>query len=158
MRVGVVGGGLLGMTVAHRLRAAGVQATILEAAPQPGGLASSQTIGGARWDRFYHVILLSDRDLLTLLQEIGLGDRLRWGYTRSGFYTDGAFHSLSSSFDFLTFPPLSLLDKARLARTILQASRIQNPLPLERETAASWLRRCSGARTYERLWRPLLRS
>jgi protoporphyrinogen oxidase len=52
IRVGIVGGGILGMTLAHRLRAAGVQPTILEAAPLPGGLASSQTIGDHRWDRF----------------------------------------------------------------------------------------------------------
>jgi len=157
-RVAIVGGGLLGMTLAHRLRNQGFQTTIFEAAPQPGGLASSQRLGGAEWDRFYHVILLSDRDLLELLNELDLGGRLHWGYTRSGFYTDGRFHSLSSSLDFLTFPPLSLWEKARLAATILRASRIQDPLPLESETAASWLSRLSGRRTYERLWRPLLRS
>jgi protoporphyrinogen oxidase len=146
------------MALAQRLRAAGVEPTILEAGPQPGGLASSQAIGEFRWDRFYHVILLSDRDLLALLEELGLGDQLHWGYTRSGFFTDGAFYSLSSSLDFLTFPPLSLVDKARLAWTILRASRIQDSLPLERETAADWLCRLSGTRTYQRLWRPLLRS
>jgi protoporphyrinogen oxidase len=157
-RVAIVGGGLLGMTLAHRLRNQGFQTTIFEAAPQPGGLASSQRLGGAEWDRFYHVILLSDRDLLELLNELDLGGRLYWGYTRSGFYTDGRFHSLSSSLDFLTFPPLNLWEKARLAATILRASRIQDPLPLESETAGGWLSRLSGARTYERLWRPLLRS
>ena len=146
------------MALAHRLRAGGVKPTILEAAPQPGGLASSQTIGEFHWDRFYHVILLSDRDLLALLEELGLRNQLHWGYTRSGFFTDGVFHSLSSSLDFLTFPPLSLWDKGRLGWTILQASRIQNPLPLEAETAAAWLHRLSGTRTYRRLWRPLLRS
>jgi len=157
-RVGIVGGGILGMTLAHRLRAAGVQPTILEAAPLPGGLASSQTIGDHRWDRFYHVILLSDRELLALLGELGLEDRLHWGVTRSGFFTDGAFHSLSSSLDFLTFPPLSLWEKCRLAWTILYASRIEDGLPLEQETAAAWLSRLSGPGTYTRLWRPLLRS
>jgi protoporphyrinogen oxidase len=157
-RVGIVGGGILGMTLAHRLRAAGLYPTILEAAPEPGGLASSQAIGGYRWDRFYHVILLSDRELLALLDELSLGDRLRWGYTRSGFLTGGTFHSLSSTLDFLTFPPLSLVEKARLAFTILHASRIQDALPLEGETAAAWLTRWSGSGTYDRLWRPLLRS
>src|SRR5215207_9211999 len=157
-RVGIVGGGILGMTLAHRLRAAGVQPTILEAAPLPGGLASSQTIGDHRWDRFYHVILLSDRELLGLLEELGLRDQLHWGITRSGFFTDGSFHSLSSSLDFLTFPPLSLWEKCRLAWTILYASRIQDGLPLEQETAAAWLSRLSGPGTYHRLWRPLLRS
>jgi protoporphyrinogen oxidase len=121
-------------------------------------LASSQKIGEFHWDRFYHVILLSDRDLLALLEELGLGNRLHWGYTRTGFFTDGKYHSLSSSLDFLTFPPLSLWDKGRLGWTSLQASRIQNPLPLESETAAAWLYRLSGSRTYQRLWRPLLRS
>ncbi len=146
------------MTLAHRLRAAGLQPTVLEAAPQPGGLASSQNIGACRWDRFYHVILLSDRELLALLSELGLGEKLNWGYTRSGFYTDGSFYSLSSSLDFVRFPPLNVWEKGRLAWTILQASRIQDPLPLERETAAAWLCRLSGRRTYQRLWRPLLRS
>jgi len=146
------------MALAHRLRAAGVEPTILESAPQTGGLASSQAIGEFRWDRFYHVILLSDRDLLALLEELGLGNQLHWGYTRSGFFSDGAFHSLSSTLDFLTFPMLSLLDKGRLGWTILRASRIQDSLPLEGETAAAWLSRLSGARTYQRLWRPLLRS
>jgi protoporphyrinogen oxidase len=157
-RIGIVGGGMLGMTLAHRLRAAGLHPTILEASPEPGGLASSQAIGGYRWDRFYHVILLSDRDLLALLDEIGLADQVRWGYTRSGFFTGGAFHSLSSTLDFLTFPPLRLVEKARLAFTILHASKIQDAGPLEGQTAAAWLTRWSGTRTYERLWRPLLRS
>ena len=157
-RIGIVGGGMLGMTLAHRLRAAGLHPTILEASREPGGLASSQAIGAYSWDRFYHVILLSDRELLSLLDELGLTDQLRWGYTRSGFFTDGAFHSLSSTLDFLTFPPLSLVEKARLAFTILHASRIRDPRPLERETAAAWLTRWSGTGTYERLWRPLLRS
>jgi protoporphyrinogen oxidase len=157
-RVGIVGGGMLGMTLAHRLQAAGMHTTVLEAAPQPGGLASSQAIGGHRWDRFYHVILLSDLELLGLLDELGLKDRLVWDYTCSGFFSDGSFHSLSSSLDFLTFPLLRLWDKARLAFTILYASRLRNPLPLESETAAAWLARLSGQRTYDRLWRPLLRS
>jgi protoporphyrinogen oxidase len=87
-----------------------------------------------------------------------LGNQLHWGVTRSGFFTDGAFHSLSSSLDFLTFPPLSLWEKCRLAWTILYASRIQDGLPLEQETAAAWLTRLSGPGTYQRLWRPLLRS
>jgi protoporphyrinogen oxidase len=146
------------MSLALRMAARGVQTTILEAAPQPGGLASAQSIGETQWDRFYHVILSSDSHLLALIHELGLSEELRWGYTRTGFYTDGAFHSLSSSLDFLLFPPLNLWDKARLARTILHAAGIQNPLPLESETAAAWLRRFSGRRTYDRLWRPLLRS
>src|SRR6185437_12436976 len=117
--IGIVGGGVLGMTLALRLREKGHDVSIIEGAGAP---ASSQTIGGYTWDRFYHVILASDTQLRALLDELGFGDRLRWATTKTGFYVDGALYSLSSSLDFLAFPPLSLVDKARLAATIVYAS------------------------------------
>jgi protoporphyrinogen oxidase len=156
--VGIVGGGMLGMTLAQRLTDQGHRVTIIEAAPAPGGLAATQEIGGYVWDRFYHVILLSDRHLRSLLEEIGLSDRLQWGQTRTGFYTDGQLYSLSSSLEFLGFPPLSLVDKVRLAATILHASRIEDGKALEAIPVADWLRRWSGKKTFERIWLPLLRS
>jgi protoporphyrinogen oxidase len=156
--VAIVGGGILGMTLALRLQGEGRQVTILEAAPETGGLTASQSIGGYTWDRFYHVILLSDSHLRKLLEELGLGAKLRWGTTRTGFYCDGDLYSLSDSLEFLRFPPLTLVDKLRLAATILYASRLQDWKPLERIPVVEWLRRWSGSRTTERIWLPLLRS
>jgi protoporphyrinogen oxidase len=135
-----------------------MQPTILEAAPQSGGLAASQSIGGYTWDRFYHVILLSDRHLLALLDELGLASRLHWGVTRTGFYTDDTLYSMSDSLEFLRFPPLGLVDKARLAGTILYASRVKDWRPLESISVSEWLIRLSGRRTFERIWLPLLKS
>lgn len=156
--VGIVGGGMLGMTLAWRLRAAGHEVTIIEGAAATGGLAAPETIGGFTWDRFYHVILLSDQRLRSLLEELGLADRLRWGTTRTGFYTDGHLYSLSTSLEFLRFPPLSLLDKFRLGMTILHASRIKDGRPLEQVPVSEWLTQWSGRRTFERIWLPLLKS
>ncbi len=156
--VGIVGGGMLGMTLAWRLRGAGHEVTIIEGAQTTGGLAAPETVGGFTWDRFYHVILLSDLNLRGLLAELDLDDRLRWGTTRTGFYTDGQLYSLSTSLEFLRFPPLSLLDKFRLALTILRASRIRDGRPLEQIPVATWLTRWSGRRTFERIWLPLLKS
>ena len=48
--------------------------------------------------------------------------------TRTGFLVDGRLHSLSSSLDFLRFPPLGLVDKARLALTVLRAAHMRDPL------------------------------
>ena len=156
--IGIVGGGVLGLTLALRLRNQGHTVTVLEGAAQAGGLAAPQSIGGITWDRFYHVILMSDRHLRGLLAELGLEDRLRWGTTRTGFYTDGRMYSLSTSLDFLRFPPLSLIDKARLAATILYASRIEDGRALELIPVTAWLERWSGRRTFERIWLPLLKS
>jgi protoporphyrinogen oxidase len=104
------------------------------------------------------VVLLSDRHLHELLDELGLADRLRWGTTRTGFYTDGRLYSLSSSLDFVLFPPLSLIDKARLAATILYASRVTDWRALEQVPVTEWLERLSGRRVFQRMWLPLLRS
>jgi len=156
--VTVAGGGLLGMVLALRLAQSGHPVTLLEAAPRAGGLAGAQSIGGLDWDRFYHVVLLSDARTRTLLDELGLADRLQWGTTRTGFYTDGAMHSMSDTLEFLRFPPLSLIDKLRLGGTIFAASRIRDHRPLERVSAIDWLRRWSGTRVVEKIWTPLLRS
>ncbi|HEX6107010.1 MAG TPA: NAD(P)/FAD-dependent oxidoreductase [Gemmatimonadales bacterium] len=156
--IAIVGGGILGMTLALRLQGEGRQVTILEAAPETGGLTITQEIAGYTWDRFYHVILLSDTNLRGLLDELDLSGRLRWGTTRTGFYCDGALYSLSDTLEFLRFPPLSLVDKARLAGTILYASRLRDWKALERIPVTDWLRRLSGTRTTERIWLPLLRS
>jgi protoporphyrinogen oxidase len=146
------------MTLALRLSQQGHRVTVIEGAPATGGLAAPQSIGGYTWDRFYHVILLSDGSLRALLDELGLGAMLRWQTTRTGFYVDGVMHSMSNGIDFLRFPPLSLLDKARLAATILYASHLRDWRPLEAIPVTTWLRRLSGRRTFERIWLPLLQS
>jgi protoporphyrinogen oxidase len=156
--VGIVGGGLLGMGLAARLTRQGHQVTLLEAAPRSGGLAAPARIGPYTWDRFYHVVLQSDVHLRELLTELGLAQKLQWRPTRTGFYVDGRLQSLSSTVDFLTFPALGPWDKARLAATILYASRIKDWARLETILAGDWLRRWSGRRVWERLWLPLLRA
>lgn len=156
--IAVVGGGVLGLTLALRLADQGHRITVLEAGPATGGLAAAERIGDYTWDRFYHVILLSDLHLRGLLGELGLDDDITWRATGTSFYTGGTMVPFSSTVDFLRFPPLSLFDKARLAATILYASRLRDPAPLERIPATEWLRRLSGPRTYDRIWLPLLKA
>jgi protoporphyrinogen oxidase len=146
------------MALAENLARRGCRVTILEAAPRSGGLAAPARIGEYTWDRFYHVVLQSDEHLRALLDELGLTDRLHWRATRTGFYVDGRLRSLSSSLEFLTFPALGLVDKARLGANILYASRIRAWRRLESVLASEWLTRWSGPRAWERLWLPLLRA
>lgn len=154
----IVGGGLLGATLALRLSRMGRSVSLIEAGPGLGGLADSWQVGDVHWDRHYHVTLLSDLHLRRLIEDLGLGSELRWSTTRTDFYESGRFHPLNNALDYLRFPPLGLIDKVRLAGTILHASRIEDGRPLEQVTAAAWLRRLSGRRTYERIWEPLLRA
>ena len=158
MRVGVVGGGLLGMTVAWEAAKRGDLVTIFEGAPRCGGLASPWRLGNVVWDRHYHVTLLSDLALRGLLDELGLSDEMNWVTTSTGFYVDGRLVPFTTVVDFLRFPPLSLIQKLRLGATITHASRIRDWRPLERLTAVDWLTQQCGARTVEKIWMPLLRA
>jgi protoporphyrinogen oxidase len=157
-RWAVVGGGMLGLTLAHRLNQKGRAVTLYESAPEFGGLAGAWSLGDVVWDRHYHVTLLSDTHLRRLLGELGLDEEMKWVETRTGFYTDGRLYSMSNTFEFLSFPPLKLLDKLRLGATIFYASRVKDWQKLEAIPVADWLRRLSGRRTFEKIWLPLLRA
>lgn len=155
---GIVGGGLLGMTLAHRLAQQGAKVTLLEAENQLGGLASSHQLGDMTLDRFYHVILMSDGHLRSLLKELALEQEVNWVETKTGFYTDGKLYSLSNTIEFLRFPPLKLFDKMRLGATILRASQLKDWRCLENTMVENWLKKWSGEHTFKKIWLPLLRA
>ena len=163
---GIVGGGIMGMTLAHRLAQQGHQVTIFEAAPEIGGLVSSWKMptGSEKnkqeieWDKFYHVILLSDFRTRSILKDIGLEDKIEWVETKTGFYINGKLYSMSDTIEFLKFPTLNLFDKFRLGLTIIVASRIKNWKRLEKIPVTTWLKRWSGSNTYNKIWLPLLRA
>ena len=157
-KIAIIGSGFLGMTLALRLANAGADVTLYESAPEIGGLASVWDIGGLIWDRHYHVILQSDTFTRNIIEEIGLGDDIRWVETKTGFYTDGELLSMSNTMEFLTFKPLSLISKFRLGMTTLYASKISDWRSLEQQSVETWLTNLSGKKTFEKMWRPLLRA
>ena len=154
----VVGGGFLGMTLALRLAEQGRDVTLYEAAPFLGGLASPWQLGDVTWDRHYHVTLSSDSYLRSLLRELGLEQEICWAKTRTAFYADSQFHSMSNLVEFLRFPLLGAIDKIRLGATILHASRIKDAKALEKIRVEDWLRKWSGPCVTDKLWLPLLRA
>ncbi len=155
---GIVGGGIMGMTLAHRLAKEGKNVTLFEAAPELGGLASSWKLGEVEWDKFYHVILLSDFRTRKILEEIGVDKEINWVETKTGFYMNGKLYSMSNTIEFLKFPTLNLIDKFRLGLTIIVASRIKNWKRLEKIPVTEWLKRWSGKNTFNKIWLPLLRA
>ena len=158
MKTAIVGGGILGLTLAHRLAALGMGVDVYEAATELGGLAATHDYGAFQWDRFYHVILPTDRHLLGLVRELGLEGELRWKKTGTGYYAGGRTYDMNGNADFARFPLLGLVDKARLAATVVYARQFADPWPLYRVTAEEWLTRWCGRRGYEVFWQPLLRA
>lgn len=155
--IGIVGGGITGLTCAFYLLRAGARVTVLESGPQLGGLATHFDFGDFSWDKFYHCILTSDSALLKLIEDLGLTSELRWTETKTGFFVDGKMHSMSSAADFLRFPPLSFWQKFRLGLGILYAARIRDGRTLESSLASEWLTRVFGIENYRKMWGPMLK-
>lgn len=155
--IGIIGGGITGLTAAFYLLRSGARVTILEAGAQPGGLSTHFNFGPFSWDKYYHCILTSDSALLRLIDDLGLKRELHWTETKTGFFGNGRIHSMSSALDFLKFPPLTLWQKFRLGLGILYAARIKDGKPLEQQLASEWLTRIFGVENYRKMWGPLLK-
>ena len=126
MRVGIVGGGILGITLGYYLSKQKANVTIYEASDTLGGLAGPIKMDGYNLDRFYHAILTSDAHLQDLFAELGISDRYRAKETKAAFYNQGRLYAMNNMKDFMTFPLLSLFDRFRLGLTIVYAQRERN--------------------------------
>jgi protoporphyrinogen oxidase len=158
MRIGIVGGGILGMNLAKLCRRAGHEVVLVEAEAELGGLLRSIQVGGVALDRFYHVINPTDTLLLDLITELGLQEQLQWRESQTGFYANGSLHAMNNIIQFLTFSPLDLYERFRLGLCVVLAGWTKNWESLQDITAAAWLTKLAGRRVMEKVWKPLLQS
>ena len=158
-RIGIVGGGILGIALALRLAQAGAGVTVLERGASLGGLAGTMDFGGHEVDRFYHVITPADTRMIAMAEEVGLGDQLRFRPVGAGFFADGEMHDFNGIGDLLRFSPLGPLARLRLGWFVAQCQLRSSYEPARRtaarDLAAPPLRQ---SRSVERIWKPLLDS
>ncbi|HEY0390321.1 MAG TPA: FAD-dependent oxidoreductase [Solirubrobacterales bacterium] len=157
-RVGIVGGGVLGISLALRLAQAGAGVTVIERGPRLGGLAGTMDFGGHQVDRFYHVITPADSRMIAMAEEVGLGDQLRYTPVGAGFFADGEMHDFNGIGDLLRFSPLSPVARLRLGWFVAQCQLRSSYDGLENLQLETWLRRHCGRQVVERIWKPLLDS
>jgi protoporphyrinogen oxidase len=158
-QIGIIGGGIMGISLGYFLSRQGVKVTIYEASPVLGGLAGPIYLeDGTAVDRFYHAILSSDRHLVDLCRELGISDQLRFKETKTGFYYKGKIHPMNNMVEFFRFPPLGWIDRFRLGLTVLAAQFIKDWRSLESVSVQDWLLKWSGKGTYHNIWRPMLKA
>ena len=152
--VGVVGGGITGLTAAYRLARLGYQVTLWERSEEFGGLAAAFDVPGGKIEKFYHHLFMSDRAIANLADEIGAGDTLRWLPSQNSYFSDGEIYSLASPVDLIRLPVVPFIDRIRIGLVTLYLqtipSRGERWRAFERVTAATWLRKWLGDRAFER--------
>ncbi|HEX4154192.1 MAG TPA: NAD(P)/FAD-dependent oxidoreductase [Acidobacteriaceae bacterium] len=154
-RVVVIGAGAMGLAAAFRAAKNGHHVDLIEAAPEPGGMAGHFDFDGLSLERFYHFVCHTDEPTFTLLNELGLGSAMRWRPTSMGIYTGGALYPWGDPVALLKFPHLSPLQKIRYGLFALVSVRRNRWPAIEHESAKDWIIRWCGQGVYHRLWQPL---
>lgn len=158
MRYGVIGAGILGMTAALRLLERGHEVTILEAGEGVGGLAGSFEVEPGIWlEKFYHHIFRSDRHIMALIEEVGLGPKLRWHQPLTTMLSGGKIAPFDTPAAVLRFAGLPFVDRIRLGAGVALLKAMPTSGPLEDVSAGRWLTRVMGRNAYRIVWEPLLR-
>jgi protoporphyrinogen oxidase len=152
----ILGAGALGLTLGMRLALQGEHITIIEREARPGGLAAGFPVGDITLEKFYHHIFRTDKALITLLNDIGLGDELVWGSPNTSSLVGGKAYRLDGALPVLRFSPLPLLKRVRMGAALAALKYTPTHRFFERTTADAWLRRWMGLLAYEVAWKPLL--
>jgi protoporphyrinogen oxidase len=158
MRVGIIGGGMLGMAAALRLRQAGHDVTLWERMPSLGGQAATFPIAGTRLEYFYHHLFHSDTAIIDLMNELRVGDRLQWLPSTVGMFYDGKIWPLDGAKDLLKLGYISPLARLRVGALTAYLQFKKNYAAYERQTAAAWLARASGKNGFDRVFGAQLRA
>jgi protoporphyrinogen oxidase len=155
-RVIVVGAGAMGLAAAYHAVKAGHTVEVLEAGPEPGGMAAHFDFDGLSLERFYHFVCKADAPTFALLDELGLGDRMRWRTTSMGYFTGGKLHEWGNPIALLKFPGVSLLSRIRYGLLAFVSTRRERWDALETQSAREWITRWGGVEVYDQLWKRLM--
>ena len=151
MRVGIVGGGITGLSLLHHLAERDVDAVCFESSPEPGGVIRSTTEAGRVLEHGPQRLRLSE-PVEAIVEAVGLDDELRVADDSLPLYVyaDGALRRVPRSIrSFLATDLLSVRAKLRVLAEPLTAPGKPD------ETVAELFARKFGDETYRNLLGPL---
>jgi zeta-carotene desaturase len=164
--VGIVGGGLAGLSAACALADQAYKVTLLERRPYLGGRASSYQHPGTGEivDNCQHVLLGCCTNLLDFYRRLGVEEKIGWYDSLNFIEPGGRVSVIRPSFlpaplhgllSFARAKFLEVADKDAIARGLLRM--IDRELPESDEHFLGWLERHGQtSAAIERFWKPVL--
>jgi protoporphyrinogen oxidase len=156
MRIGIIGGGLTGLTAAKRLTHEH-EVDLFEKMPYLGGCLSSYNVNDYWIERYYHHCFSRDTRLFALIDELGLSDRLEWKTGTTGYFAHNRIYPLSTPLQILMYPELSLIDKIKLGMLTFRAKKT-DLATLDDVPADQYIIEHLGKNVYLSFFEPLLKS
>lgn len=153
--IAVLGAGPMGLAAAYQLVKDGYKPVIYEADDRVGGMAATFDFCGLNIERYYHFHCISDNEFLTILEELGLSEKMKWVETKMGFYYQNRVSAWGNPMALLRFRGLSLMAKLRYGLHAFLSAKRDNWKPLDNLEASEWIRRWVGEEAYDVLWKKL---
>lgn len=154
-KIAVLGAGPMGLAVAYQLAADGYQPVLFEADDRVGGMTACFDFNGISIERYYHFHCISDHAFLTMLDELGISDKMHWKETKMGYWYQDQLQAWGNPIALLKFRGLSFFAKVRYGLHAFLATKRKDWKPLDNVEATGWIRRWVGEEAYEVLWRKL---
>lgn len=151
----IIGGGVQGLLLAYELCKANpnISINILEETSLLGGLLTQHVVSEECLEDFYHHLLPTDEELIKLLQELGLADRLIWYPASMAMYDNGSYCNFNTIGDLLKYSHTSFCGRLGIGYCLF---RILMARKCQHGVAADVVRKWSGKRGFSALWHPLL--
>lgn len=156
-RIAVLGAGPMGLAVAYQLVRDGHRPVVFEADDRVGGMTACFDFNGLSIERYYHFHCISDSGFLSILDELGLSDRMRWTQTKMGYWHGKRLQPWGNPLALLKFKGLGLFAKLRYGlHAFLSTKRKREDWrPLDQVEATRWIRRWVGEEAWRVLWQRL---
>ena len=158
-KIAIIGCGISGMTLAKRLQEAGYSTEIFEKENAPGGIARGFKADG--WqdsvEFFYHHWFQKDKDLLGLIAELGLSERVKFRTPTTVMYHKGKFYPFDTIPAAIAYPGLGYgIHKIRFGLAGVYLKLTKNWQALEKVTAKEWMTKYAGEFAYKTMWEPMM--
>tara|TARA_B100001248_G_scaffold115480_1_gene86414 strand:+ start:182 stop:1489 length:1308 start_codon:yes stop_codon:yes gene_type:complete len=155
IKIGIIGGGPMGLAVSYRLSQLGYKTVLFEADAELGGMTASINFSGIEIERYYHFHCLSDTTFKKLLKDLKLKEKLIWKKTSMGFFYQNELFSWGSISSVLNFPKLSIYTKIRYIFHAFTCLIKIDWEKLDKLSATKWLEKWLGKKGFNVLWRKL---
>ncbi|WP_397456262.1 NAD(P)/FAD-dependent oxidoreductase [Pseudomonas lurida] len=154
-RIAVLGAGPMGLATAYQLAKDGHTPVLFEADDRVGGMTACFDFGGLDIERYYHFHCISDHAFLAMLDELGIGGKMRWVETKMGYWYQNRLQPWGNPIALLKFRGLGLIAKIRYGLHAFMCTKRNDWTPLDKVEASGWIRRWVGEEAWEVLWRRL---
>lgn len=157
MKIGIIGGGITGLTAALELLKKGYEVTVIEYESYWGGLSSAfEILPGVFIERYYHHLFTNDGEILDLCKELGIYGKLKTLDGKTSHLFEDKIYPLDDALAVLKFSPLNIIERIRFGLVTLYLKLKNDGQSFNKVTADEWLSKWYGQRAYTVVWKPLL--